>query len=67
MIIKEEQIRELKPHIQNIDVLVQNNDVQELLDAIDDVIIENILNNNDEPDEEGIKLQSLYDEIYMQN
>lgn len=67
MIIKNEQIEELKPYIENIDELIQNDDVQELLDAIDDVIVDNILGNNDEPDEEGIRLQRIYDQIYNQN
>lgn len=67
MIIKDEQIEILKPYIENIDELVQNDSVQEVLDAIDDVIVDNILGNDDEPDEEGIKLQKVYDEIYNQN
>ena len=67
MIIKNEQIEKLKPYIENIDELIQNDDVQEVLDAIDDVIIDNILANNDEPDEEGIELQKIYDQIYNQN
>lgn len=67
MIIKDEQIEILKPYIENIDELVQNGSVQEVLDAIDDAIVDNILGNDDEPDEEGIKLQKMYDEIYNQN
>lgn len=67
MIIKDEQIEILKPYIENIDELVQNGSVQEVLDAIDDAIVDNILGNDDEPDEEGIKLQKVYDEIYNQN
>nr|DAZ41855.1 MAG TPA: hypothetical protein [Caudoviricetes sp.] len=67
MIIKDEQIEILKPYIENIDKLVQGGSVQEILDAIDDVIVDNILGNDDEPDEEGIKLQKVYDEIYDQN
>lgn len=67
MIVKDEQIEILKPYIENIDELVQNGSVQEILDAIDDVIVDNILGNDDEPDEEGIKLQKVYDEIYNQN
>lgn len=35
--------------------------------AIDDVIVDNILGNNDEPDEEGVKLQKVYAEIFEQN
>ncbi|MDY2956766.1 MAG: phage scaffolding protein, partial [Lachnospiraceae bacterium] len=42
-------------------------DVQEVLDVIDDVIVDNILANNDEPDDEGIKLQKIYDEIFNEN
>ena len=67
MIIKDAQIEILKPYIENIDKLVQGGSVQEILDAIDDVIVDNILGNDDEPDEEGIKLQKVYDEIYDQN
>ncbi len=62
-----EQIKELKPYIENIENLVSDGDVQKLLDAIDDVIVDNILANDDEPDEEGIKLQKIYDEIFNQN
>lgn len=67
MTIKEEQIAKLKPYIENLDELIANDDIESLLEAIDDVIIDNILGNNDEPDEEGIKLQLLYDQIYNQN
>jgi|GEM_PF-4110798 len=34
-----------------------------LLTAIDDAIVENIVANNDEPDETGIALQRIYDQI----
>lgn len=67
MIVKAEQIDVLKPYIENIEELVESDDVQTVLDAIDDVIVDNILANNDEPDEEGIKLQKTYDEIFNQN
>ncbi len=67
MIIKDEQIEILKPYIENIEVLISNDNLEELLDAIDDVIVDNILANNDEPDAEGIKLQLIYDQIYNQN
>lgn len=67
MIIKPEQIEVLKPYIDNIEDLVESDDVQSMLDAINDVIVENILANNDEPDDEGIKLQKIYDEIFNQN
>lgn len=67
MIIRDEQIAALKPYIENIESLIESDDVQEVLDAIDDVIVDNILGNNDEPDDEGIKLQKIYDEIFNQN
>ena len=67
MIITSDQIKELKPYVDGIDALIESGDVEDLLDAIDDVIIDNILENDDEPDDVGIKLQWLYDEIYNQN
>lgn len=67
MIIKTEQINMVKPYIENIEDIVKSGDVQAVLDAIDDVIVDNILANNDEPDSEGIKLQKIYDEIFNQN
>ena len=67
MIVKAEQIEMLKPYIENIEELVESDDVQAVLDAIDDVIVGNILANNDEPDDEGIKLQKIYDEIFNEN
>ena len=67
MIVKTEQIEALKQYIDDIEDLVKSDDVQLVLDAIDDVIVDNILANNDEPDDEGIKLQKIYDEIFNQN
>lgn len=67
MIVKAEQIEVLKSYIENIEELVELDDVQAVLDAIDDVIVDNILANNDEPDDEGIKLQKIYDEIFNEN
>ena len=67
MIVKAEQIEVLKPYIEDIEELIETDDVQVVLDAIDDVIVGNILANNDEPDDEGIKLQKIYDEIFNEN
>ena len=67
MIITEKQIRYLKPYIANVEEIIKCCSVQDLLDALDDVIADNILGNGDEPDEDGIKLQRIYDEIYNQN
>lgn len=67
MIIKDEQVKKLKPYVENIEDLIQSDDVQGLLDTIDDTIVNDILGNDDEPTAEGIKLQRIYDEIYNQN
>ena len=67
IIVKPEQRKELKSYIDNIEELIAADNIQNLLDAIDDVIVDNILGNNDEPDDEGIRLQRIYDQIYMQN
>ncbi len=67
MIVKDEQIKILKIYIENIEELIEDDDVQAVLDSIDDIIVDNILKNNEEPDAEGIKLQKIYDEIYDQN
>ena len=67
MIVKAEQIEVLKPYIEDIEELIETDDVQVVLDAIDDVIVDNILANNDEPDDDGIKLQKIYDEIFNDN
>ncbi len=67
MIVKAEQSELLKPYIENIEELVKSDDVQSLLELINDVNVDNLLANNDEADNEGIKLQRIYDEIFNQN
>ncbi len=67
IIITERQKEYLKSYIENIDDLIEKDDIQLLLDTIDDEIVDNILGNNDEPDEKGIELQKIYDQIYNQN
>ena len=67
MIIKQKQMKTLEMYIKDIDDFITADDVQGLLDALDDVIVNNILGNNDEPDAEGIRLQKIYDEIMAQN
>lgn len=64
MIITVEQIEALRPYIGNIEELISADDVDALLDA---VVINNILGNNNEPDEEGNKIQGIYDDIAAQN
>ena len=63
MIITDEQIAALRPYIENIAA----DDVDALLDAVDAVVIDNILGNNNEPDEEGNRIQRIYDDIAAQN
>ena len=46
---------------------LEKDDLGELLLAIDDAIVDNILAHNDEPDETGVKLQQVYDQVYYQN
>jgi hypothetical protein len=67
LVITNEQIEKLKPYVSNVVELANNESDQPLLDAINDVILDNILANNDEPDEFGIWLQKIYDEIFRQN
>lgn len=65
--ITDEQRNYLSLHMKDIESLIIMDDVQRVLDRIDDEIINNMLGNNDEPDENGITLQRIYDEIYSQN
>ncbi len=67
MIITEEQLKVLEKHIPNIRELAKSDDVQMVLDVIDDVIVDNILVNGDMLDDEGAKVQRVWDQIYNQN
>ena len=61
MIITEEQINVLEKHIPNIRELAKSDDVQMVFDVIDDVIVDNILLNGDILDDEGAKVQRVWD------
>ncbi len=54
---------------QDIDITeaISTDNVDLLLEVVDDAIVDNIVDNNDEPDEIGIKLQRIYDQIRNQN
>ena len=67
MIITDEQIAALHPYIKNIEELIAADDVDALLDAVDDVVVDNIVAHNDEPDAEGKRIQRIYDDIAAQN
>lgn len=67
MIITDYQKQTLSRYIPDLEKLIEKGDVQALLDEIDNVIVDNILANNEEPDSEGIMLQRIYDQIFNQN
>lgn len=67
MIVTKDQVEELRPYIDNVDDIIENGAVEHLLELLDDIIVDNILGNEDEPDEVGIRLQKIYDEISAQN
>ncbi len=67
MIITQEQIDVLEKHIPNVRELVEADDVQAVLDAANDVIVDNILANGDMLDDEGAKFQRVWDQIFNQN
>lgn len=61
------QSEALKKYNVDIDKALKNDDIELLLNIIDYAIVENIVDNNDEPNEVGIRLQRIYDEISYQN
>lgn len=67
MIITEKQIEVLEKHIPNIRELAKSDDVQMVLDVIDDVVVDNLLEHNNDLDDEGVKIQLIWDQIYNQN
>ena len=66
MIVTEEQKKEIKKYGVDIDKLIKNGDVNEVLLAIDDVILD-LMDEDGELDKEGVKLQLIYDQIYNAN
>lgn len=66
MIVAEEQKKEIKKYGVDIDKLIKNGDVNEVLFAIDDVILD-LMDEDGELDKEGVKLQLIYDQIYNAN
>lgn len=65
--ISKEDIEYLKDNCIDISKPMQNDDVEKVLEIIDDAIVDNIVDNNDEPDETGIYLQRIYDRIKADN
>lgn len=66
MIVTEEQKKEIKKYGVDIDKLIKNGDVNEVLFAIDDVILD-LMDEDGELDKEGVKIQLIYDQIYNAN
>ncbi len=66
MIVTEEQKKEIKKYGVDIDKLIKNGDINEVLFAIDDVILD-LMDEDGELDKEGVKLQLIYDQIYNAN
>ncbi len=64
--IKKEQIEYLRKYIDNLDDLINCDDEDELLLAIDDEFL-NHLDEFDEPTRIGLKLERIRDQIYNQN
>lgn len=64
--ITEEQLSTLKQHFE-VDNYIVADDIDGLLMALDDVITDVGFDENYELNEEGIKLQLIYDQLYNQN
>lgn len=68
MIISREQIEFLKKYLDNIENMVEDDDLESVLDAIDSkIIIEGMTSDQEWLTPEGIILQNIYDDIYNNN
>lgn len=65
--ITETQKEYLQSQSVDISDALEKDDFWALLDTINGTILDNIVTHNDEPDEIGVKLQRIYDQIYDQN
>lgn len=66
MKITTKQKKFLENYIDNLEQVLLSDDINDLLLAIDDVVIDSF-DAAGNPSEEGIKLQRIYDEIYSSN
>lgn len=57
----------LAKYFDDLDNVVQSDDINDLLDKLDDLITDIGFDKDYELTREGLKLQSLYDQIYNQN
>ena len=67
MNITEEQRNILLLYIPNINQSINNGDLDDVLDQLDDKITEIGFNRDYTLNEIGLKLQKLYDELYVRN
>ena len=61
--IVEEDVEILENYIPDIRDLVQSKDPADILEMIDDLIVDDIVENDDEPSDVGRQLQLIYDRI----
>lgn len=66
MAITAEQKKFLGKYISNLDDVLKSDDVNDLLLAIDDAILDTF-DAKGNPSEIGIELQNIYDDIYNNN
>ncbi len=67
MIVTQKQKNLLSKYIDDLDKLIAFDDINDFLLKLDDLITEIGFDENYELNEEGLKLQKAYDEIYEQN
>ena len=65
--ITNEQIAALSPYMPNLQDILLKDDLQEFETELGGAIVEFGVGTDDEITDTGLKLQKLYDEIYMQN
>ena len=64
--ITNDQKEYIDKYIDNLDALLEEDEINEVLLAIDDAII-STFDKDGYPDEVGNKLQRIYDELYLTN
>lgn len=68
MVITEEQMDRIKLYAPETLSFIEEDNLGEFLTMLDDYIVEDIMNHEDnEPEEIGIELQKIYDQVYNQN
>lgn len=65
--ITKEQIEKLRPLIENLDELLARETDEDLLLALDDLIIEELDDDQQNLSQKGVKLQKLWDDIFHAN